>query len=146
MTSGDVSVIVPAHDAEQTIARALRSVDLQTVRPREVVVVDDASTDGTRAVVEGLSLSVPIRVVASPRRGAAAARNAGVAAARGEIIAFLDADDAWYPTKLEEQLPLLVDDVSLVGALVHYVGSDGTILGTNARFHDSAGAKCFGVS
>lgn len=140
MTSGDVSVIVPAHDAEQTIARALRSVDLQTVRPREVVVVDDASTDGTRAVVEGLSLSVPIRVVASPRRGAAAARNAGVAAARGEIIAFLDADDAWYPTKLEEQLPLLVDDVSLVGALVHYVGSDGTILGTNARFHDSAGA------
>jgi len=97
-----VSVVVPAHDAETTVARAVRSALAQSHVPHEVVVVDDGSTDATGSQVE--SVEGPVRLVRQPQGGPSAARNAGVAATSGEWIAFLDADDAWHPAKLEYQL------------------------------------------
>jgi glycosyltransferase involved in cell wall biosynthesis len=108
-----VSVIIPARNAAATIARAIDSVLDQDYRPLEVIVIDDDSQDGTaeRAGRYG----DPVRLVPSTRRrGAAGARNAGLEAARGEIIAFQDADDEWRPGKLSRQVALLQSEPSIV--------------------------------
>lgn len=100
-----VSVVIPAYNAGSTISAALSSVTAQTAVPDEIVVVDDGSTDGTSEIVRASGW--PVRLLQQDRGGPSAARNAGIAAASGELIAFLDADDEWHPEKLERQLGLL---------------------------------------
>jgi glycosyltransferase involved in cell wall biosynthesis len=100
----NVSVVIPVRNRERWIARALDSAFAQTVLPAEVIVVDDGSTDGTMDVVDRYGERV--RVLRRGGGGAYAARNAGIRAATSPLIAFLDSDDAWLPTKLERQLPL----------------------------------------
>lgn len=134
---GGVSVVIPAHDEEATIGRAVRSVQAQTSSVLEIIVVNDHSTDGTTQVVRELADQDPrVRLLDADGIGSGHARNVGVAAARGELIAFLDADDVWYPDKVETQLPLLTDDIAFVGALVHYLGEDGSVLGSYLPFDD----------
>ncbi len=107
-----LSVVVPAHNAEATVAAAVRSALDQTRAPDEVVVVDDGSTDATPTVVR--EIAGPVRLVVRSQGGPSAARNSGVAAASGNWIAFLDADDEWHPEKLEHQLQMVQGDVVLV--------------------------------
>lgn len=102
LTSGAVSVIIPAYNAEPFIRETVESVLAQTVPPVEIIVVNDGSTDGTAAVLR--DFGTRIQVLTQPNRGPTAARNAGAAAARGHWLAFLDADDLWLPAKLERQL------------------------------------------
>jgi glycosyltransferase involved in cell wall biosynthesis len=102
-----VSIIVPTFNRVRTIRRALESLLAQTARDFEIVVVDDGSTDDTRAAVEDLIGRSLIRYVFQTHRNAAAARNRGIAEARGRYIAFLDSDDEWLPQKLDRQLRLL---------------------------------------
>lgn len=97
-----VSVVIPARDAAPTIGRAIASVQAQS--PDEIIVVDDASGDDTAERAERLGARV-IRLARGV--GAAAARNAGIAAASGAVIAFQDADDEWLPGKLDRQMALL---------------------------------------
>lgn len=100
-----VSAVIPAYNCERFIAETIRSVLGQTYRDVECIVVDDGSTDGTARVVEAFGDRV--RLVRQANAGPSRARNTGVAAARGEYVAFLDSDDAWLPEKLERQVPLL---------------------------------------
>jgi glycosyltransferase involved in cell wall biosynthesis len=97
-----VSVIIPTYNHAAFLAEALESVLAQTRTPLEVIVVDDGSTDETAEVLRNYQRR--IRVLSQPNRGVAAARNAGAAVASGELLAFLDADDAWFPAKLERQV------------------------------------------
>jgi teichuronic acid biosynthesis glycosyltransferase TuaG len=98
-----ISVIIPAYNCEAVLPEALRSVEAQTMADWEVVIGDDASTDGTAAVAEGFDER--FRVVGSDRnRGPAGARNRAIEAAGGELLAFLDADDCWLPEYLAEQV------------------------------------------
>jgi len=100
-----VSVVVPAYNCASHIGETLESVYGQTYRHWEVIVVDDGSTDETRtALVPHMG---KIRYVRQGNRGTAAARNAGVRQARGELIAFLDDDDIWLPDKLELQVQVM---------------------------------------
>jgi glycosyltransferase involved in cell wall biosynthesis len=92
-------VVIPAYNAEAHLAAALASVAEQTVQPSEVIVVDDGSSDRTAYV----ATNAGARVLQQSNLGPSAARNAGVAAAHAPWIAFLDADDTWYPHKLEAQ-------------------------------------------
>jgi glycosyltransferase involved in cell wall biosynthesis len=94
-----ISVVIPAYNAERFMPRCLGSVFAQTLKPEEVIVVDDGSTDDTAAVAAGLGA----RVISQPNGGIAASRNTGIRNASGEWLAFLDADDMWAPTKLERQ-------------------------------------------
>lgn len=106
----DISVIVPAHNAADTIARALESVAGQTLLPAEVVVVDDGSTDGTWAAIEACrDMLAPVRLVAErqPQSGAGAARNRALMLATGAYVAFLDADDDWLPEHLAHDMERL---------------------------------------
>jgi hypothetical protein len=101
----DVSVIVPAWNAAATLAETVRSAAAQSHSNIEILIVDDGSTDATRAIGEGLAAADPrICVISQPNAGVAAARNAGLARARGAWAAWLDADDLWHPQKLARQL------------------------------------------
>jgi glycosyltransferase involved in cell wall biosynthesis len=95
MTESGVSVIIPAHESARVIQRALRSVLAQTEPPREIIVVDDGSTDGTADAAR--ALGADLIVLRQPNRGPGAARNAGVRAASSDLVCFLDADDEYLP-------------------------------------------------
>ncbi len=99
--------MIPAYNAELFLENAIRSVLAQTFPPLEIIVVDDGSTDGTARVAQAFAERV--RLIRQPNGGPSSARNAGVAAARGEWVAFLDADDAWLPEKLERQAPVFAE-------------------------------------
>jgi glycosyltransferase involved in cell wall biosynthesis len=101
----EVTVVVPAYNAQRFLGETLRSVLDQTFRDFEVLVVDDGSTDGTAAIVD--DFGPPVRRIAQPNRGVSRARNAGIEAAAGRFVAFLDADDLWDPPKLERQMARL---------------------------------------
>jgi glycosyltransferase involved in cell wall biosynthesis len=112
-----VTVVVPTYNRAQVIVEAVESALQQTLAPLEVIVVDDGSTDGT---CERLAPFMDrIMYLYQPNQGVSAARNAGIRAAKGEFIAFLDSDDVWHPRKLELQLQYLRDHpgTSLVGSL-----------------------------
>ncbi len=102
MTRPLVSCIVPVYNGEAYLGAALDSILTQTWRPLEIIVVDDGSTDGSAAVAEAYGAAV--RVIKQANAGCAVARNAGLAAATGEFVAFLDADDVWLPEKLDRQM------------------------------------------
>jgi glycosyltransferase involved in cell wall biosynthesis len=100
-----VSVIVAAFNAAAHIEEACRSALAQTLADLEVIIVDDGSTDDTAAIVDRLSArDGRLRLIRQPNRGVAAARNAAIAASRGEFLAPLDADDVWDARKLEQQV------------------------------------------
>ena len=100
-----VSVIIPVRDGEKYLGEAIDSVLGQTAPVFEVIVVNNGSSDGSRAVAE--RCGGVVRVIDQPVPGLARTRNAGVEASRGEILAFLDADDVWDPAKLSRQLAIL---------------------------------------
>lgn len=102
-----VSVIIPVYNGEKTICRAVDSALSQKVE-LEVLVIDDCSGDRTAEVLERYAGDERVRILKNQRNmGAAESRNHGVQKARGEYVAFLDADDAWMPGKLRAQLELL---------------------------------------
>jgi glycosyltransferase involved in cell wall biosynthesis len=114
-----VSVILPVFNRESTVARAIRSVLAQTSAPLELIVVDDASTDGTRDVLD--SFGSQITVIDQSHAGPYVARNRGLRHAQGELIAFIDSDDVWLANRLAWQMPLMNRaEVGLVfGDVVH---------------------------
>jgi teichuronic acid biosynthesis glycosyltransferase TuaG len=139
----DVSVIVPAYNSEQTIQRALSSVVLQTVRPKEIVLVDDGSDDGTLGEVEGFRErlgGIDLIVEKQENQGPGAARNAALRLSNYDVIAFLDADDEWVPEKLENSLRWMSEGAPCLVAHNGWLVQDGaeTYLDIAARFRASS--------
>jgi glycosyltransferase involved in cell wall biosynthesis len=99
-----VSVIVPTYNSAKYIEEALNSIFNQTFRDFEIIVVDDGSTDNTRQILE--KYAQQIKYVCQANGGPSSARNTGIRLANGKYIAFLDADDLWFPEKLEKQIAL----------------------------------------
>lgn len=116
-----VSVVLPAYNAENTIVRALDSIAQQTYQNFEVIIVNDGSSDRTCSVVQDYLLASPsfhAVLIDQENRGVSRARNCGIEKAKGDWIAFLDADDEWMPDKLEQQLSLLSEtNVALISCL-----------------------------
>jgi glycosyltransferase involved in cell wall biosynthesis len=104
-----LSVILPVHNGERYLAEAIESVLAQTYRPLELIVVDDGSTDASG----GIARRYGVRLVRQPHGGTAAARNAGVDASRGALLAHMDADDLWEPGKAALQAATLAAEPNL---------------------------------
>ena len=109
-----VSVVIPAYNAQDHIARAIDSVLAQTLLPEQIIVVDDGSGDNTSEVVKAYGEKVTY--IHQENSGAGATRNTGIEAASSEWIAFLDSDDQWLPDKLRLQTDLLGGNPDLVWA------------------------------
>src|SRR4051812_42791685 len=113
-----VSVIMPAYNVERYLSEAIDSVLAQTFTDFELVIVDDGSTDGSRAIADGYRAQHPHRivVVSQENRGLAGARNTALRVASGRVLALLDSDDGWAPTFLDSQMRLLDahNDVAIV--------------------------------
>lgn len=125
-----VSIVVPVHNAVAYIADTLQSLRRQTVAPMEIVVVDDGSTDGTADVVRGCFPEVTL--ISQSNQGAAAARNAGIAVARGDLIGFVDADDRWLPhavERLSERLRRSPESVAVAYAWSRLIDDHGRRIG-----------------
>ncbi|WP_019833546.1 glycosyltransferase family 2 protein [Sphingomonas sp. PR090111-T3T-6A] len=111
-----VSVVIPAYNASATIDETLRSVRAQTHAYLEIIVVDDGSKDDTLDIARRHAAMDPrIRVLSQANAGVAAARNFGWKSAHADLIAFVDADDLWAPTKIERQLHALLGGGKRVG-------------------------------
>ncbi len=121
-----VSVIIPTFNCAPFLGRALNSVFTQTFTDYEIIVADDGSTDDTQAMVA--RYGTKINYLYQPNRGPSAARNLALSKASGEFIAYLDADDMWYPHKLERQVAFM--DVHQECGIVH---SDFTIIDETDR-------------
>ncbi len=111
-----VSVIIPCYNAAPYIAATLRSVAAQTFPAHEIIVIDDGSTDGSLAEIQ--NSGIPVRLLHTERALAGGARLAGVRAASGDWVAYLDADDTWYPEHLQRAQEALADS-SDVAYLAH---------------------------
>jgi glycosyltransferase involved in cell wall biosynthesis len=129
VNSGLVSVIIPAFNAANSIRQALNSVLAQTYRALEVIVVDDGSSDATGYIVEDfVKKDARVQLVRQDNAGVGAARNKGIRLARGEYIAPLDADDIWFPKKLEKQVACMEQygwETGLVYCWSRRVNEDG---------------------
>jgi glycosyltransferase involved in cell wall biosynthesis len=120
-----ISVVIAVHNGAKFLAPALNSVMRQTCAPGEVIVVDDGSTDASPDIAD--SFGSPIRVLRCVHRGSASAFNAGIAEARGDLLAFIDADDLWADEKLAQQSAALVSDLSMeavFGRVVQFTDLD----------------------
>ncbi len=109
MRKAPVSVIIPTYRDGDALRRALSSVENQTLQPSQIIVVDDASSDGNAEGISKASSLENIQLIAFEKNlGPGEARNAGIAASREPFVAFLDADDEWHPEKLERQMSIMV--------------------------------------
>ena len=131
MSSDLVSVIMPVYNAEAWLPRAIDSVRSQSHSKLELIAVDDGSCDRSPGMLDAYAAAdTRVRVLRQPsNQGVAAARNTGVAAAHGDYIAFLDADDWWHPAKLERQLASMRSTGALISYAAYWrVAEDGRVL------------------
>lgn len=118
-----VSVVIPVYNAGKALCRAVDSVLSQSFTDYEIIIVDDGSTDDTPDIIKGYGDK--IRYIRQENSGASIARNAGIQAAQGRWIAFLDADDQWLPEKLKKQIGLLSRNPDLVWCAGNFIQTDG---------------------
>ena len=111
-----ISVIIPVFNGEEFLERAIQSVLDQDLQPDELIVVDDGSTDQTASIARRYP---KIKYIYQANQGPPAARNHGLEKAKGELIAFLDADDQWLPQKLSQQVAFLQSNPAIGYVLCH---------------------------
>lgn len=121
-----ISVIIPTYNNAQFIRDAIDSVLSQTYKNYEILVIDDGSTDNTKEIIEKYN-GKRIKYIYQENKGLAAARNTGIKASTGELVAFLDSDDMWLPEKLERQISIIngFPNVGLVGCGYYGIDESG---------------------
>lgn len=121
-----ISVIVPVYNSRDTLARCVKSLQAQTLADLEIILVDDGSSDGSGMLCNGFSREdVRIRVIRKANGGVSSARNAGIEAAKGRYLMFMDSDDYAEPEMAEAMLSGIgEDDIAICGFHHHYQGRD----------------------
>jgi glycosyltransferase involved in cell wall biosynthesis len=130
MTAPLISVIIPNYNYARFLPEAIDSVLAQTYPNVEIIVVDDGSTDNSEEVLRGYGEK--LRWFRQSNKGVSAARNYGIEQSRGELLAFMDADDMWHPEKLERQARLFENPaIGMVYCGLQYISAEGEPLGQN---------------
>jgi glycosyltransferase involved in cell wall biosynthesis len=127
-----VSVIIPVYNGEKFIGETLKSILGQTVRPAEILVIDDESPDESARIVE--QFAPVVTLIRKRNGGACAARNHGAAASKSEWLAFCDQDDLWHPTKLEKQLLLANECPEVHCVLTDYADTSAGSVSPRSHF------------
>lgn len=137
MSAPRFSVVIPAYNAAATLARAIESVRAQTWPAHEIIVVDDGSQDATAEIAAGFGETVTL--IRQANSGVSVARNAGAAAASGDWLAFLDADDWYAPDRLKWHAEWIAEDPALdfLTGDYEYRDATGTLLGTSMAQHSA---------
>ena len=138
---GLVSVIIPVYNAGPVIQKTLNSIFDQTYRDHEIILVDDCSTDDSKEVIEKLLPEHPEIVYyrQETNQGAAMARNKALELARGQYVAFLDADDLWKPEKTQKQLALLKEKNGAFSyTAIEMIDENGKIVKTKRKVKETA--------
>ena len=141
---GLVSVITPVYNAEEVISDTIKSVLDQTYKNIEIVLVDDCSKDNSQAIILGYQKDHPeIVYYRQPvNQGAGAARNKALELAKGQYVAFLDADDLWYPEKTEKQICLLQkSNGAFAYTAIEMIDSNGNIVKKKRKVKEQIGYK-----
>jgi len=134
----EVSVIIPTYNRAWVLKEAIDSVLAQDFRDFELIVVDDGSTDNTPQILE--SYSQDLMVIWQPNKGVSAARNRGIAAAAGRLIAFLDSDDLWLPRKLSTQIDFFnSNSAAVINQTEEIWIRNGVRVNPKTRHHKSSG-------
>ncbi len=121
-----VSIVIPTYNSGKYLVAALSSALEQTYDARDIIVVDDGSTDDTPEIMATYNNRYAMRYIRINRSGASHARNIGIREARGDYVAFLDADDMWFRDKLEKQLPLFLNmNVGVVYSRATLINEEG---------------------
>jgi glycosyltransferase involved in cell wall biosynthesis len=132
----EISVIIPTYNRAKYLGYAIESVLAQTLPAAEIIVVDDGSTDETRAVLDALIAGGRIQYHLQPQKGVSSARNKGIELAKYSLIAFLDSDDLFLPTKLEKQYELIAENNDF--GFVHCCFSKFNDQGRNLGIRDTS--------
>lgn len=143
-----VSVVVPAYNAQATLRDTLRSALVGTYRDLEIIVVDDGSTDATLSIAEELAdEDQRIRIARRENGGLSAALNTGFSIARGDYVARLDADDLWHPSKLQAQVDFAQrhPDVAFIYTFARYIDGDDRVVHDGPRQSFPRWALCRGM-
>ncbi|RUT02707.1 glycosyl transferase [Dulcicalothrix desertica PCC 7102] len=130
----EITVIIPAYNAEKTILETIKSIQEQTFSNFEIIVINDGSTDDTQLVLEKIK-EPRLKIISSQNEGVSAARNKGIKAAQSEYIAFIDADDLWTNDKLELQLAAIKanPDIGVVYSWTSQMDETGKKFHSGAR-------------
>jgi glycosyltransferase involved in cell wall biosynthesis len=122
----DVSLVMPLYNHARYLPRTLASIAAQTLQPRELIVVDDGSTDGGAEIVAEFArrVSFPVTLVSQANAGADAALNRGMAVARGDIVAVINSDDTFHPERLERLVAALAPGTDLAFSDTSFIGDD----------------------
>ena len=133
----EVSVIIPTYNSARFLAESIQSVLHQTFTDFELLVIDDGSTDDTRQVVAQFEGDLRASYFHQENRGGAAARNTGIKHSSGRFVAFLDADDLWFPGKLQSQVAVLREnsEVSVVHTALVLLQIDNQDREVSRRIH-----------
>ncbi len=130
----NVSIVVASYNYDRYLREALNSIVAQTHANWEAIIVDDGSTDDSVRVASTYLADPRFRLIEQPHLGQPATKNNGISAARGEFIAFLDADDRWHPTKLQKQLAVMRQpQVGVVYSRRRVIDPDGRVSGGDNR-------------
>ena len=134
-----ITVIMPTYNRARYIAEAIRSVQSQTLREWEMIVIDDGSTDGTEKIVREIAATDPrISYFKNEKNlGIAKTRNRGVSLAKADYVAMLDSDDIWTsPDKLSKQLDAILKNkkLGIVGVSARFIDEDGKVVGKQTHF------------
>src|SRR5262245_26112686 len=129
-----VSIVIASYNYGQYLNQALDSVRAQTHSDWEAIIVDDGSTDESVRIASGYLTDPRFRLLERPHEGQPVTKNIGIAAARGDFIAFLDADDRWHPAKLAKQLRIMgQSQVGVVYSRRRLIDSSGRVTGGDDR-------------
>ncbi len=140
-----VSVLIPVYRGEYFVAQAVASALSQTYVEVEVIIVNDGSPDGSRAMLAPYLALPNVKYIEKENGGVASARNAALQLATGDYVALLDQDDMWVPHKLARQVAIFERDsrVALVHADVTYIAADGSVLPRDPYFPQRVEGYCF---
>ncbi len=141
--SKSVSVIIPVRDRAEELIRALKSVEKQTFKDFEIIIIDDHSRTPVQETLKSYRSSLDIRVLSSQKEGVSAARNLGIQSSSSPYIALLDSDDEWFPEKLERQFSFMESHSNLPLVHTEEIWIRNGVRVNPAQKHKKSGGRIF---